>query len=133
MSVRLTNAMGTGMLAITLCPELVALVARPADPPPDGTCCAGDPRGRAVGMLPVFGLWARPSQMVVVHSYVLLELLQRVVGSLGETVEAGRVKVASWNMSIGEEGGGGDGVVRGEPVKRVGQHVARCPVGLCKW
>ena len=39
----LTDAMGTRMLAITLGPELIALVTGPADPPPDGTSSARGP------------------------------------------------------------------------------------------
>lgn len=116
--------MGAGVLAIALRPELVALVACAADSPPNGTGSAGSPRGRTVGVLAVLGLWSRPGEMGVVHAYVLLEVLEGIVGSLGEAVEAA-VKVARLDMAVGEEGGRRNCVVGGEPVKRVGQHVVR--------
>jgi hypothetical protein len=62
--------------------------------------------------------------MGVVHAYVLLEVLEGVVGSLGQAVEAA-VKVARLDMAVGEESGRRNCVVGGEPVKRVGQHVVR--------
>lgn len=111
-------------MPIALCPELVALVACPADSPPNRARSAGSPRRGAIGVLAVLGLRARPGEVRVVNSYVLLEVLKGVVRSLGQAVEAA-VKVARRDMAVGEQRGGGDGVVRREPVKRVGQHLAQ--------
>lgn len=122
--------MGTGMLAITLCPELVALITRPAYSPPDGT---GHARAscRPIRVLPVLRLLlgAGPRQVRVVYAYVLLQLLQGVVGALGERVEAPGVQVTRRNVGIREESRGRYGVVGWKPVQRVGQHVGR-PVGV---
>lgn len=54
-------------------------------------------------MLPV--LWLRPSpgEVRVMNADVLLELLERVVGTGSERVEPGRVKVASRNMPVGHQ------------------------------
>jgi hypothetical protein len=67
--------MGTRVLAITLRPELVALVTGPANPPPDGTRRTGGPASRSVRVLAVLLLWAGPGKMRVVNADVLLELL----------------------------------------------------------
>ena len=117
-----TYAVGTGMLAIAFGPELIALIASSADPPADGT---GGARGPCwtVGMLPVLLLRPGARKMRVVDAYVLLELLQGVVGALGEGVEASRVEVGRLDMAVGEESRGGDRMVGREPVERVGQHL----------
>ena len=86
--------MGTGLLTITLCTKLVALVTSSADSPPDGTSRTGSPCGRAIWVLTVLGLRSWPSQMRVVNSYMLLELLQSIVRTLCKSVQAGGVKVA---------------------------------------
>ena len=113
--------MGTGVLAIALCPQLVALVARPADSPPNGTSRTRRPR-RAIAVLPVLRLGPRPGH-VRVHTDVLLELLEGVVGALRHALEAAGVEMRVGGMAVGEESGGGDGMVWREPVERVGQHV----------
>jgi len=46
---------GARVLAVALCPELVALIASPADSPPDGAGGTGGAR-RSVGVLAVLGL-----------------------------------------------------------------------------
>jgi len=79
----LTNAVGTWVLAIALCPQLVALVAGPADSSPDGTGRPSLPRCGAVRVLTVLGLRPTPLEMWVVNSHVLLELLECVVRPLG--------------------------------------------------
>ena len=61
---------------------------------------------------------------VRVHTDVLLELLEGVVGALRHAVEAAGVEMRVGDMAVGEESGGGDGVVWRKPVKRVRQHVA---------
>lgn len=109
------------MLAIAFCPELVALIARPANSPPDGTSRTGRPRG-AVGVLPVLWLRPRPGH-VRVHADMLLELLKGVVRALRHALEAIGVEMRVGHMAIREEGGGRNGVVWGEPVERVRQHV----------
>lgn len=117
-----TYAVGTGMLAIALCAELIALVASSADPPTDGT---GVTRGPCwtVGMLPVLLLGPGAREMRVVNAYVLLKLLQGVVGALGEGVEASRVEMGGLDMAVGKESRGGHRMVGREPVERVGQHL----------
>jgi hypothetical protein len=52
---------------------------------------------------------------------VLLELLERVVGSWRERVEPS-VEVAGGDMAVGEQRGRGD-VVGREPVERIRQHL----------
>lgn len=113
--------MGTGVLAIALCPELVALVTRPADSPADGARGTSGPRGTPVGMLAVLLLGPGAGEMGVVDADVLLELLEGVVGPLGKIVETAVVEVAVGHVPVGEEGVLGD-VVGGEAVERVGQH-----------
>lgn len=68
----LTDAMSTRMLAITLRPELVTLIAGPADPPPDGARRAGGSASWPIRVLAVLLLWTRPGQMWVVDSDMLL-------------------------------------------------------------
>lgn len=99
------------MLAITLCPQLVALVASSANPPPDGSSGPSSPRGRAIGMLPM--LWLRPwPGHVRVYANMLLELLEGIVRTLRNPFETSRVEVRVGNMTVREEGGGRYGVVR---------------------
>lgn len=71
-TMRLTNAMGTGVLAIALGSELVALVTGSADSPSDRTRGAGRPASWTVRMLPVLVLGTRPGEMWIVDTYVLL-------------------------------------------------------------
>ena len=73
--------MGTGVLAIAFRPQLVTLIARPADPPPNRPCCPGRSSGGPIWMLPV--LWLRPSpgEVRVMDADVLLELLEGIVGA----------------------------------------------------
>jgi hypothetical protein len=73
-------------------------------------------------VLAVFWLRAASLEMWVVDSYVLLELLEGVVRPLRKTVEA-VVHVPVGNMAIRQQGGGGDGVVRGEAVEWIGKHL----------
>ena len=119
----LTYAMGTGMLPVALGPQLVALVTGAADPSSDGTSHSRYACGRSVWMLAVLHLLVSwPSQVRVVNTDMLLELLQSVVGALGKSVEAGCVDVARGNVPVGEQRCRGDGVVWREAVERVGQH-----------
>jgi len=75
--------MGTWMLAIALCPELVTLITGSADSPPNGTSCSCRPRRGAVWVLPVLGLGSGSREVVLVmDAHVLLKLLQGIVGSL---------------------------------------------------
>ena len=73
-------------------------------------------------MLPVLRLRTRPGY-VRVHTDMLLELLKGVVRPLRHALEAVGVEVRVRDMAVGEESGGGDGVVWREPVERVRQHV----------
>lgn len=82
----LTDAMSTGMLTITLRPELIALVTSPADPPSDGTSRASRPASRSVGVLAMLLLWTLPGQMWVVDPNMLLKLLKGVVRSVCKTI-----------------------------------------------
>lgn len=56
---------------------------------------------------------------------MLLELLEGIVRSLGQSVQAGRMEVSPGNMAVtvGEKCVRRDGVIGREPMKRVGQHV----------
>src|SRR5690349_15395675 len=96
--------MGTRVLAIAFCSKLVALVTSPADSPADGTSCPGRPCRSSIWVLTVLLLRPGASEMWVVDANMLLELLEGVVGSLGEGVEAGCVKVPVGNMPVGEKG-----------------------------
>jgi len=102
MSLILTNAVGTGMLAIALGPELVALITRPADSPSDRASSPSSSRSRPIGVLAMLRLGPCPSEMWVVNSYMLLELLESVVRPLGEGVES-RVQVPVWDVPVRQE------------------------------
>ena len=108
--------MGTGVLAIALRPELVALITGSADSAPYGTGSPGSSRCRAVGVLPMLGLGARPRKVRVVDAYVLLKLLEGVVRALREGVQAACVEVAARHMAVRHERCRRHGVVGGEPV-----------------
>jgi hypothetical protein len=99
------------MLAITFCPQLVALVASAADSPPDGSGSAGGPGGRTVWVLAVLLLGPWPGK-VGVHAHVLLELLESIVRPLAHVVKPAAVHVAVRDMAVGEESSRGDRVVR---------------------
>jgi hypothetical protein len=75
-------------------------------------------------VLAVLGLWSAPLEMWVVDSYMLLELLEGIVGPLGHAIHA-MVHVPVGNVAVGEQRGGGDGVVGRKPVKRIGKHLDR--------
>lgn len=113
--------MGTGVLAIAFRPELVALIARPANSPPNGTSRARRPRG-TIGVLPMLRLRSGPAH-VRVHSDMLLELLKGVMGALRHALEAVGVEMRVGDMAVGEKGGGRNSMVWREPVKRIRQHV----------
>lgn len=124
--------MGTRVLAIALGPELVALVAGPADSPPDGPGHARGPRAGPVGVLAVLlGLGPLPDQVGRVDAHLLLEVLERVVGALGKRLEPGRVQVPTGQVGrrLREERARWQGVVWRVSVQRVGQHGGR-PVGV---
>ena len=108
------------MLAIAFRPELVALIARPANSPPNRTSRARRPRG-TIGVLPMLWLRPRPAH-VRVHSDMLLKLLEGVVGALRHALEA-VVEMRAGNMAVGEESGGRNSMVWREPMKRIRQHV----------
>ena len=55
------------------------------------------------------------------HSYVLLEVLKRVLGSMAEGIQACRVKMTGWHM-VREQGCRRQRMVRREPLQWVGQH-----------
>ena len=88
-----TYAMSTRVLPITFRPELVTLVASPADSPPNRAsgpgCSCG---GTRIGMLSVF-LLRCARQVRRVHPYVLLEVLKRILRSMAEGIQAGGVKM----------------------------------------
>lgn len=75
----LTYAMGARVLPVAFRTELVALVTCPADSPANGPRPAGCPSCGAIGMLAMFRLRSASSKMWVMHPYVLLELLQRIM------------------------------------------------------
>lgn len=122
----LTHAMGTRALAVTLGSQLVTLITGAADPAPNGprgAVHASPARGAgtAIGVLAMAGiLTAELGALVDVD--LLLELLEGVLGAVGEGVEAGAVEVAG-GIVVGEHVGGGEGVVGGEAVQRVRQHL----------
>lgn len=109
------------MLAVAFCPELVALIAGPANSPPNRTSCTRRPRG-TIGVLPVLLLRPRPAH-VRVHADMLLELLKGVVGGLRHTLEPVGVEVRVGDMAVREEGGRRNSMVWRKPVKRIRQHV----------
>jgi len=73
-------------------------------------------------VLAVLLLRPAPLEMLVVNSYMLLELLEGVVRPLRKTIEA-VMHVAVGNMAVGQQCGGGNLVVGREPVERIGQHL----------
>lgn len=123
---RLTNAVGTWVLAVALCTQLVALITSTADTAADGagrttTTCRSV---RVLAMLHLLAVWASKVRVAVrvVDTDVLLQLLQGVVRALGEGVHAGCMHVSGRDMAVGEQRRGGDGVVGRKAVERVGQH-----------
>jgi hypothetical protein len=125
----LTHAVRTGALAVALGPQLVALVAGAADPPADGPRGAGAAEGAAgvrgrsaVRVLAVTGVLRGAELGVLVGVDLLLELLEGVLGAVGQGVEAGAVQVAGGRV-VGQHVAGGEGVVGREAVQRVGQHL----------
>lgn len=63
-----------------------------------------------------------PGEVRVVDAHVLLELLESVVRTGCQGVEARGVEVAGGNVAVGQESVRGD-VVGGEAVERIRQHV----------
>lgn len=73
-------------------------------------------------MLSVFSLWASARQMGVVNANMLLQMLKGVVRSLGQSFESRVLHVVGRHMPIRQESRGRERMVRGESMKRVGQH-----------
>ena len=125
--------MGAWVLAVALSAQLIALVAGAADAAADGPGRTATACG-SVRVLAVLHLLAvtragevRVAVWVVrvvrvVDTDVLLQLLQGVVRALGEGVHAGGVHVCGRDMAVGEQRGGGDGVVGRKAVEWIGQH-----------
>lgn len=91
------------MLAVTFGPQLVALIAGPADPPPNRSGRPRRPGGRSIRMLPMLWLRAGPSKVGVMNADMLLELLESVVRARGERVKSCCVKVAARNMAVRQQ------------------------------
>jgi hypothetical protein len=119
--------MSTRSLPITFRSELVALVAGSADSPADGA------RG-AVARRPTI-TWARPiwvlAMLLIVASVnlailmnidVLLELLERVLRSVGQSVEAG-MHVIRRQVPVGHHAVRGQGIVCREAVEGIRKHL----------
>ncbi len=124
---RLTNAMSTRTLPITFCPELIALVAGSANPPANwarGTIA----RRPAitwpwpVGVLTMLIIMASVNLTILMNIDVLLELLEGVLRSVGQGMEA-RMHVVRGQMPIRHHAIRGQGIVCREPVKGVRKHL----------
>lgn len=73
-------------------------------------------------MLPVFSLGTGADQVLVVCSYMLLEVLKGVVRTLRQPVQSRWMDVAWRNMAVRKERRGRQRVVWRESVKRIRQH-----------
>jgi hypothetical protein len=126
--ISLTHAVSTGALAITLGPQLIALITGSADPPSNGArgsgavhCPAAGRAGSIVGMLAMPGMRA-PELRALVDVPLLLKLLEGVLGAVGQGVQAGAVEVPRGRV-VGQHVARGEGVVGREAVQRVGEHL----------
>lgn len=123
----LTHAMSTRALAIALGPQLVALITGPANAASNGPRGAGPVEGPPIGgagaivrVLTMPGVLI-PVRGALVDVDLLLQLLEGVLGTVGEGIQAGAVEVAR-GVVVREHVVGGKGVVGREAVQRVGQH-----------
>lgn len=114
--------MGTRVLAVTLSSQLVALITGSADSPADRASTTCGSCGWAIRMLPVLCLRSSPSEMRVVNSDMLLKLLESIMRVLGQAIKPCVVKMARRD-AVGEQGCGGYGVVWGETVQWIRQHL----------
>jgi hypothetical protein len=92
--------MGTGVLAVAFCSQLVALVTCSANSPPDRACCSCCSRGGSIRVLSVLLLRPCPGEMWIVNSYVLLKLLESVM-RWRHTVESTAVEMTGRHVAIG--------------------------------
>jgi hypothetical protein len=118
------------MLAIAFCPQLIALVARSADPPPDLPICPRRPTAGTVGLVSLLGAWRRSRQLRVGGADVLVELVNAVLRVLRERVEVVMVHRVLRHMIVGHDARRGQVLVGGEALERVGQHLDGCVRGL---
>lgn len=77
--VHLTDAVGAGVLPVTLGPQLVALVACSADSPPNWAGRSGGSATGSIGVLPVLWLTPGPGNVWAVDANLLLELLKGIM------------------------------------------------------
>lgn len=97
--------MSARSLPITFCSELVALIAGPADSPADGArgaiaCRPATAWPRRVGVLTMLTIMASVNLAILMNIDVLLELLEGVLRSVGQGVEAG-VHVIRGQVPVG--------------------------------
>lgn len=120
--------MSAGALAVTLGPQLVALVTGSANPPSNGTCCAGAIDGPpTTGTRPIIRVLAVPGILapelgVLVDVHLLLKLLEGILRAVRQSIKSGTVQVRRGGM-MGEHVRRGKRVVSREAVQRVGEHI----------
>jgi hypothetical protein len=120
--------MSTRALAITLGPQLVALITGPANPASNGSTSAGTIDGPSIGgASSIVRMLAMPGVLIpilgaLVDVDMLLELLQGVLGAVGEGIKAGAMEVAR-GVVVREHVVRGKGVVGREAVQRVREHL----------
>ena len=129
--------MSTWALAITLGPQLIALITGSADPASNGARIAGGVDCPPVGgPRPVVRVLAMPGILapelgVLVDVHLLLELLEGVLGAVCQGIQAGAVEVPR-RVVVGEHVGRGKGVVGRKAVQRVGEHHVRWGRQTCQ-
>lgn len=119
--------MSARSLPITFCSELVALIAGPADSPADGArgaiaCRPATAWPRRVGVLTMLIIMTSVNLATLMNIDVLLELLERVLRSVGQGVEAG-VHVIRGQVPVGHHTVRGQGIVCREAVEGIRKHL----------
>ena len=117
-----TNTVGTWALAVAFGPQLVALIARSADAPSNGSGSATDPSSvaGAVWVLAMFGVVISVNLGILVHVHVLLELLKSVLSTMGEGIKpAIAVHMAGEVAPIRQHVARRQGIVRRKAMERV--------------
>lgn len=99
------------MLAIAFRPQLIALIASPADPPPDLPIGPRRPTAGTVGLVSLLGAWSRSRQLRVGGADVLVELVNAVLRMLRKRVEVVVVHRVLRHMIVGYDAGRGEVLV----------------------
>ena len=105
----LTDTVRARVLPIAFRPQLVTLIARPANSPPDGSRGTSSIDRSAIATCPVsiwmltmFGIVISVDLRILMDIHVLLKLLERVLRPVRERIETRGMHMIGGNMPIGE-------------------------------